>query len=306
MEFTLATCNVLYEPYYVHYVEPGNVLISVGWRSRAFKHALHDSDALGSKDILCFQEWPYKARMLHAHKNQIVLVNGLKEEKKGAYVDQFQDRQPKEFNEYLREAYSEQRYAYIIDEHAQADGVMCVINKSKFNVIDIEFRLFEKTKKMVMVLLNYHNSSKRLLLVNAHLPLFDQEKYIKQMVKAAQHWHRADHVIVCGDFNYDIWKQASAEPSDYKIKKLLSHFDQMKASVQNLKLPTAVSGLGNEYRLVDYILYSQTLKMTKIEQFPPLKPIDKSILIKHEGQEGSVRAYFSDHAILRATFKTQF
>lgn len=77
LRFTIATCNVLYEPYYVQYVE--EYPISIQKRCNVFKKALNNPEALKDLDIICFQEWPVKPGSLRKQfEQEEVIVEGKK------------------------------------------------------------------------------------------------------------------------------------------------------------------------------------------------------------------------------------
>ena len=304
MKFAVATGNVLYESYYLHYTEPNNVFISAGWRARAFEQAFKKNHILNNCDIYCFQEWPYKPYLLHARKNQYIKLNGKYRMKKGDYALKHYGQQEKAFKAVLAKYCPQTRYTWLWDGDTDKDGILTLVNKSKFAVLDYEFVRFEKSKKMGWVLLETKRKPrKKLSLINTHLPLINTERYLKLVAKSSKALGPSLKLI-CGDLNYESFKPASDQVSDYKLDRLKKWFKPLNLSPEYLPVPTSITGSGMNMRLSDYIFFSPQLKPLEWDIYPGTTiDLKESPLIKHKGQKGSMRQYFSDHAIIKGIFE---
>ena len=304
MKFSLAICNVLYESYYLHYTEPNNILISAGWRARAFEQAFKENHILNNCDIYCFQEWPYKPYLLHARKNQYIKLNGKYRIKKGEYDLKHFGQQEKGFKAVLVKHCPKAKYTWLWDEDTDKDGILTLINKKKFEVLDYEFIRFEKSKKMNWVLLETKRKPyKKLSLINTHLPLINTECYLKLVAKRSKALGPSLKLI-CGDLNFESYKPASGQVSDYKLDRLKKWFKPLNVSPEYVPIPTSITGPGTNMRLSDYILFSPQFEPLEWDIYPDTTvSLRDSLLIKHEGQKGSVRRYFSDHAIIKGIFE---
>lgn len=302
LNFTLTTCNVLYEPYYVQYVRPNTNLIPISDRKKAFQEALKDSTALANADILCFQEWPYKSgHILDRVKNEQILVNN-KPTTKNQYFDKDQQIH---FINYLINIYSPIHYHYVVED-AQYDGLLMVINKNLFTVLHFEVKPFDDpNKKMLVVIVQPKGFNKKMGIITAHIPYnkMTNSAHLINAIKAEylRIYPDIDSWILCGDFNYNIEDQNTVNQQQFA--QLKTFFPNMANSVSSLLqgtlLPSTTFGAPGHFEHDDYVFYSPVLKMTKIA----LYPTDKKNLIRHQGQDPTRNTYFSDHAILRVQFQ---
>jgi endonuclease/exonuclease/phosphatase family metal-dependent hydrolase len=205
--FSIATCNVLYEPYYVQYVDIRP--IDIKKRCLAFKQALESDNALKNVDILCFQEWPYNPGTLRKQFEGEKVIIKNKQIHKLDYFNNHATVQYKRFNEYLLKAYPADDYYYLMDSVAEKDGVLTIINKHKFKLLSYKFMIFTPNKKMLTALITPHQKHFPLGIINAHIPFDRKEELPKQFALMANEmnmYHIQQPWIVCGDFNYSVLK----------------------------------------------------------------------------------------------------
>jgi endonuclease/exonuclease/phosphatase family metal-dependent hydrolase len=295
MNLTLATVNVLYEMYYVHYAEPHTALTTIGWRINAFKKALENPQALAGCDIICFQEWPYTDYQVHAHKNEPVIIHG-KSVTKGSYFPLAVARQHTEFNALVREYYSESDYYYCQDEHSK-NGVLTIIAKSCGQLEEYGFQTLEGNKEFGYALMNV--AGKRILIINAHLPFFDNETHIKTIERFAD-GNSVAAVIVAGDFNYNIWDKERQAINLKRLNRFKELWKGYELSADMLPHPTALAASGKALNLVDFFLIKGAIfSSQKLSIFPLFNQAEGCGLVSHRAQVPPERGYFSDHAILR-------
>ncbi len=280
------------------------MFISAGWRARAFQQAFKKNHILNNCDIYCFQEWPYKPYLLHARKNQYIKLNGKYRMKKGDYARKHFGQQEELFKVVLAKYCPKTKYTWLWDEDTDKDGILTLINKSKFAVLDYGFVRFEKSKKLGWAFLETKRKPyKKISLINTHLPLINTEQYLKVVAKQSNAL-QLSLKLICGDLNYESFKPASGQVSEYKLDRLAKWFKPLHVSTEYIARPTSITGSGTKMRLSDYILFSSQFEPIQWDIYPDTAvALEDSLLIKHEGHNGSMRRYFSDHVIIKGIFE---
>lgn len=306
--FTLATCNVLYEPYYVQYLKKNNTLISIHDRRAAFRNSLHNDHALHDADILCFQEWPYSIGELRQNKNDTIFVNN-RAITKNDYFNSIRFSYLK-FIEDLADVYPISRYHYSYDLLAPYDTVLTIINKNKFHLLKSETIKLDATKRILVTFLQPNNQKTVIGVINAHLPYDAQKNFqaLKTIKGLIAQNSDVFNWIICGDFNYDILdSQQHFYLDQARFNQLKSFFPHFNASVSLLAqptqqgdyLPATAWGAHGYPEHDDYVFYSDAMKV--LNRF--LIPADSKTLLRHDNQDAIQNSYFSDHAILRIEFE---
>jgi hypothetical protein len=287
LNFTIATCNVLFHPYYQTYFKGDKKnpqeFVAIATRLEAFEASLQNPHALGNLDIICFQEWDYTN----------VAWETL-----------------------LKKYYPDLDYWHIKDKKATHDGVYTVINRSKFSYMykgDPFVRNLKKesTKEFCWILLEIiepsfkKTPSAMLGIINAHLPhaSFDPIDFKHSLQQIVQKY--SEHIsagwIVCGDFNFNILDVNN----DYKNLQLYFNSAMWTSSFEQEQSNPSATSYANGAQYNDYIFYKKRhLNLVNIFHFP----IGVTDLIKHTpAKKGDgpwySKTYFSDHAIVRATFE---
>ncbi len=291
---TAATCNVLYEPYYIQYVD--QYPIAIKKRCSLFKQALRPGHILNGCDILCFQEWPYNPGELRKQfEQEVVMVNGHKETKYD-YFNNNREVQYKRFNNTLLDAYSPNDYYYIIDSIAQKDGVLTLINKHKFTILSYEFMVFTPNKKMMVAHLQT-KKKKAIGIINTHIPFMLNEDHADHFSIIKDTIDRAPKNlpwIICGDFNYSVL-QGTDKLNKKKYNKLQHYVHEMKSNADMLPLVPTSTGAQQGFNLNDFIFYSKQFTVKNLIYSPE----NPNNLLRHVNQDIKHIKHFSDHAIIK-------
>ncbi len=306
-KFTLTTCNMLYEPFYVQYLKKNNVLIDIQNRRAAFRKSLQNNHALQNVDILCFQEWPYGVGELRQNKNDVIYIN-KQAITKNNYFNSINASYLK-FIEDLADAYPTQAYEYIYDNLAPYDTVLTVINKNKFQLLSSQTITLDISKRILVTIIQPKNHPHTMGVINAHLPYNAQANLhglntIKKIIadnSSVTYW------IVCGDFNYDILDLQYHYYLDQTLFNQLAnrfpHFNNVvlllgQQEKSGYYLPATAWGAHNYPEHDDYVFFSNTMKVLNASLFPTAGQ-----LIHHENQDPNENDYFSDHAVIRIEFQ---
>lgn len=305
--FTFATCNVLYEPYYVQYIQPNNVLIPINQRLDAFTQALHNKNALKDVDIFCFQEWPYQVGQVRTGRDLIIIDNQQKQQEKRKYFEETYSQHLK-FIERLSNVYSASDYHYnILIKESENDGVMTVINTKKFKIHQSFYEKFDANKKMLVVFITPLNEPLKVIgIINAHVPfkspdhensLLKIEATLKKYENSVAGW------IICGDFNHNILSKNTIDQTKYTtlIYNMIpqAYKFPFQSNITWNNNPTSISPTGIP-EINDYIFYTTNiLKPLALSLFPE----STNQLLRHVNQNPQEHSYFSDHAMVRMTFE---
>jgi hypothetical protein len=308
-EFTLATCNVLYHKWYVGNAKDPvtkvpHPTMSIEARTAAFQQAFVITEAFVGTDILCFQEWPYQGTG-----------------DSGIQAVQFKNSIPATF----QGEGTGNPAAY-----EQEENVRTFFNKNKFDLKQTSFFSFAKNKGILCTILEDKKTHTIVVVFNAHVPWQDMEnpdiaksnparaKYLQQLddletfmdgvLVANKHatW------VLCGDFNFDTWNRATMSMNIPKygafIERLARNRIILESSAETITAPTAFGGnLTPWLELNDYIFYGGRGDYSvKLSMYPPAE-FNGAALIRHHQkpkENGDIffMNYFSDHAIIRATF----
>lgn len=296
LTFTIVSCNVLYQAYYVQYVDSHP--IDIKKRCTAFHQALKSDHALRNADILCFQEWPYNPGTLRKQFEQEKVIVDTQEQNKLDYFSSQASIQSQRFLKYVTHYYPHTDYYYVMDSIAEKDGVLTIINKHKFKIISYKFTIFTPNKKMLTTIISPHNVHYPIGLINAHLPFKRIEQYPKEfplMHQEIKNYPKDQPWIVCGDFNYTILQGTAINKEKYK--RLKKFFPGMHSNADTLVQPTSTSS-HTRFNLNDFILYSNSIECLHANIFPD----NKQDLLRHIQENKKIR-YFSDHAIVRMNLK---
>lgn len=292
--FTITTCNVLYEPYYVQYVH--DQPMSIKKRCLAFKKSLEHETALDKSDILCFQEWPYKPGIVRKQfEEDTLLVRGKKITKK-EYSIKHTTTQPNLFLNYLTFFYPPTDYYYLMDSIAEKDGVLTLINKHRFKILSYKFTVFTPNKKMLTAIITPHTSHYPLGIINAHIPFAREKTPPKELARIRdeiKNYSKNQPWIICGDFNYTVL-QGTNYLNKEKYQQLKQFFPNMHSNAEIITQPTSTSSRTG-FNLNDFIFFSKNIKPLEIHQFPELS----KDLLRHFPEDLKKKNYFSDHAIIR-------
>ena len=296
ISFSITSCNVLYQAYYIQYVtsEP----MPIQQRCASFRKALRDQTAFSDADILCFQEWPYNPGILRSQFEMDKLTIDNTPITKKEYFEQHASLQPRSFMAALKKTFSPDKYYYVMDSCAQKDGVLTLINKEKFTLTSYEFYTLTPNKKILTTLISYKGGKKHLGIINAHIPF----KRSQEMPEAFEIMHAKMKCyskqytwLICGDFNYTVLKGTSVLDKE-RYHTLRQHFKGMKSNADYLIQPTSTSGEKN-FNLNDFIFFdSHHLTPQKLSLYPE----EYKKLMRHTTTPRE--KYFSDHAVVRMKF----
>ena len=103
ISFSIASCNVLYQAYYIQYVSSNPVPIKE--RCAYFRKALYDQTAFSGADILCFQEWPYNQGILRSQFEMDKLTIDNTPITKKEYFEHDASLQPRSFMAALKKTF---------------------------------------------------------------------------------------------------------------------------------------------------------------------------------------------------------
>lgn len=324
LTISVATINVLHEQYYTGYLEPNGMLLNPNNRAHFFASAMDDPDLLGDIDIICFQEWPYgtNLRSFHAKKlNEFIRLNGMIDITKRDNLNNLTDYL-KIINS-AKEKVTSEGYSFHGIPNATIDGVAMLINKEKFKVV-LEPRPFplEGNKSFLFLgIAPYTNLKKLIGIVSIHIPFKEpkesgemsdeQIKFFRTLMETIKQYSDINEAkfgpmswIICGDFNYDIWNNATDTINSNNVKSLESIFPKnlWSSSIQYKNaLPTARNGNEpDKLEYLDYIFFTNNFTLTNRMQFPDSLEALKASLIRHNKTWGRLLSnYFSDHAIVR-------
>ncbi len=296
ISFSIATCNVLYQAYYIQYVTSNP--IAVKERCTYFRKALRDQAALLDADILCFQEWPYHPGILRSQFEMDKLIIDNAAITKKEYFEDTATIQPRSFMTALKRAFPPADYYYVMDSCAQKDGVLTLINKNKFTLESYEFYTLTPNKKILTTLISYKGGKKHLGVINAHIPFKRSQEMPEafEIIHAKMKCYSKSYTwVICGDFNYTVLKGTSVLDKD-RYHTLKHYFRGMKSNADYHVQPTSTSGEKN-FNLNDFIFFdSRQLTPQKLSIYPE----DYKKLLRHVNPTND--KYFSDHAVVRMKF----
>lgn len=319
--FTLATCNMLRHKSYVYYatqqIRPADKapltpqeLLTQDQRRNIFTQAFIDPLQFKDVDIICLQEWDQ-------HIGQTIPAH--------------------------LQFFSTQRTAPLgAETQIRFVDVATLINTQKFSVIDtnileLELKPGQKADRGLLSRLKFNNaqSAPSLCVVNCHIPWHNEQERVQQLAHVQNilrlskppSIEQQNPLIICGDFNYNTYYEhnihgyipkdetrpyahlANAFPKSYWVDAGYwdADFDEQKV------LPTSYM---EGFERNDYIFFTREpatqaaswkLELVKFSVYPT----DLRNLLKHRKRSGFDIAidgpvsdgYFSDHAIVKATFK---
>lgn len=294
--FTITTCNVLYQPYYIQYVtsEP----LSIKKRNLYFRKALRNKNAFLGTDILCFQEWPYHPGMLRSQfENEKLIIHNSAISKK-EYFSKTASLQPRSFFASLKKQFLPDNYYYVIDSCAQKDSVLTLINKEKFKLESYEFHTLTPNKKMLTTILSCKTIKKYLGVINIHIPFIrsqEMSEAFEIILSKMKCYSKKYTWVICGDFNYSVLQGISTLNKE-RYHHLEQYFIGMKSNADYEVRPTSTQG-DKKFNLNDFIFFnSERLIPQKLLTYPE----DPTQLLRHTHITNG--NYFSDHAIVRMKF----
>lgn len=296
INFTITTCNVLYQAYYIQYVNAQPV--SIKKRCSYFRKALHDQTAFLGSDILCFQEWPYNPGTLRPQFETEKLIIDNSPVTKKEYFEQHASLQPRSFLSGLKKNFSPDNYYYVMDSCAQKDSVLTLISKEKFRLESYEFYTFTPNKKMLTTIVTCKKRKKHLGIINVHIPFNRSQEMSEAFEIIVAHmkcYPKKYTWLICGDFNYTVLKGISGLDEE-RYKHVKQYFKGMKSNADYDIKPTSTSG-EKKFNLNDFIFFnSERLMPQKFSLYPE----DYQKLLRHTNHIDE--KYFSDHAVVRMKF----
>ena len=290
---TIKSCNVLYDEWYQKYAAKDIEKMDSKYRKNLLLKAFEDRDQLANSDILCFQEWDV------TDKDHV-----------------------------LSDTLTKHDYAYVAVKYnsEDPDGLVIAWKKDMLQK-DSEPTIysFEDTRYSTMnnsglgIALRHALTNKIIYVTSLHASyIYGYEKryesVLKQLntIKSDTQIKNSDAAFICGDFNYNVHsKNAKFYPNRELEQKDVQHsyaallenqWNDAEKTELISRYPTAFGYTG--FELLDYILFKGKgiNSLIKSDSYPK----NLKLLIKHmqpnENEGPAYDNYFSDHAILSATF----
>lgn len=289
-QIVIKSCNVLYDRHYQKWAKDVKKM-ELKDRTDLLIKAFDDPQQFLGADILCFQEWDVADADGFLH--DVLVQHGYDYKKVSTY------------------------------ESDPADGLLIAWNAKEFvlrkdPIIHTFFdtRSNQDSQRAVGVTLESAQTGAFIHVISLHAAyIFGYEKYcesiLHQLNAIKSFMQNVDAMFICGDFNYNIHssqslaypnRELSEEEAQSRIFGL-TEFDwhNARAEMNTTSNPTLFGYTG--FELVDYILFKGNAKILSYKQYPE----DPKLLIKGskplDGEGDDYANYFSDHAIISATFQ---
>lgn len=303
--FTIASCNVLYHSYYAGFYRQNDIkkiskgiedlraqginfmsevdkikaikaeVIPIGTRRAFFRDAFNDVQEFKGADILCFQEWPYKDP--EPFKNRVEVSTFGFEPTAYKFFDL-------------------DSWKYRLDGTRIGCKISLVSQVSEpygegFKQLDSKGVLQPGNKGFCFIKFKFAGTD--IGIITGHFGFGDEllKTHLTNITNYIAWKSGLKKWIICGDFNSD---------KNYQIiQESFKPSDGWK-EIQDWEANELTHRTGeDEYKDYDYMIY----KGVELNEKPSIFPKSLDQLLSHNtNQSSNPPRYFSDHAILRATF----
>lgn len=323
--FTIATCNMLRHSSYRRYaLQPSTAqahalsdteLLTQTQRRNLFSQAFHDPLQFKGVDILCLQEWD-----AHIADMRTIPYNLFTTQRLGLV--------------------SAETTIRFVDVATLINSSQFSVIEQHILELSVQTGQPKADRGLLLILQSVKQPQCKLSITNCHIPWHTEHEAHLQLHKVqeiitASTQHAAHHrapIIICGDFNYNTYAEnsthnyfAKRDKRPYQPLQQLfplqywvdagywdADFDQQKV------LPTSYM---EGFERNDYIFFTKEPLQKKAGSWKlelvglSIYPSDLRNLLKHRKRTGTLGefdisidgpvadGYFSDHAILKATFK---
>lgn len=297
-QITIKSCNVLYDGYYQKWAV-GVEKMPLSQRSTLLVSAFNDNQQFQGSDILCFQEWDTTNDVL----DNLLTSQGYEYENLSYNGFCTPTKCPDKCPEGLLIAWKINKF---------------VLRKNSMIHKFYDTRTSKNQCRALGVTLESVATGMFLHVVSLHASFimgYDNryESVLEQLntIKNAVNQLPVDAAFICGDFNYNTHsskelhfpnRELSLEDAQHWLPGLTTAgWKRAQSDIIKTSWPTVFGYTG--FETVDYILYTGNATLTSYGQYPE----NPRNLIKHtkvNDDEGWDYAdYFSDHAIISATFE---